>query len=754
MSEFFFAGLMPWWAIFLAALAILTLLFFQLQSLRQRLSAAKSWALIVLRGLVYASLLFFLLSPGLVLKRVINLRRPLMLVVDTSESMALPANPGTDQNANPRPSRIDLVKQKLLEGKDPLIRKLARDYDLRIYQFSMGVETIAPASVSALQAQGKGSRLLEALREAERGTGPRSAILLFSDGITDGGLAALDGDLSLSVPVFAVGVGETKGYTDLRLTDLNVPDFAFRGRELKFDFVIQAYGLAGKTVPLYFNRGKSLVSSRTITIDRDPFETRVSLSYTPREVGPHSFNLNVPVQPGEVISENNHKEFKIDVQRDKIRILTLSGSPSWNYRFLRLALKQDPSIDLVSFVFLRTPTDLVDVPDTQLSLIPFPIDEIFLEELKNFDLVIFDDFSHRSYFNILYLEKVRDFVRDGGGLAMLGGSRSFDSGGYAESPLREVLPVEMDGKASYETDTRLRAALTPAGKAHPITRLLSDPAANEAAWKMLPALTTLNRVQRARGEALVMASADGAGAATPLLSVGRFGKGRSLAFMSDDLWRWNFLAVGEKESPQNHLKLLRQAVRWLAQEPSFEQVQIQAIGGVRQPGEKMDFKIRVFKDDFTPAPQATLRLRAVGPDGEEIPVEALPGSADGEYSAPFTPTKEGSYRVEAEAQLGGKPLGKARKNFLVAFPYEEGSDGRPRPDVLKRIAETSRGEFIPISSWNEKSLESMAAKLERLAPSEIVERRQIHLWNTIWAFSFILALLASEWWMRRKWGLI
>ena len=70
-------------------------------------------------------------------------------------------------------------------------------------------------------------------------------------------------------------------------------------------------------------------------------------------------------------------------------------------------MKQDPLIELVSFVFLRTPTDSVDVPENQLSLIPFPIDDIFLEELKNFDVVIFDDFSHRAYFNPVYLDKVR-----------------------------------------------------------------------------------------------------------------------------------------------------------------------------------------------------------------------------------------------------------------------------------------------------------------------------------------------------------
>ncbi|MFQ5902064.1 MAG: glutamine amidotransferase, partial [Candidatus Binatia bacterium] len=430
------------------------------------------------------------------------------------------------------------------------------------------------------------------------------------------------------------------------------------------------------------------------------------------------------------------------------------GTPSWNYRFLRMALKQDPFVDLVSFVFLRTPTDSVDVPDNQLSLIPFPIDELFLKELKNFDVVFFDDFSHRSYFNALYLEKVRDFVREGGGLAMLGGVRSFDSGGYRESPLREVLPVELDGKGSYRTGDRLRGILTAPGKAHPITRLLPDLRANEEIWKKMPPLTSLNQVPRAKGETLLLAVPDGASGGSPLLTVGRFGKGRTLALMSDDFWRWNFIAVGEKKSPQNHLKLIRQAVRWLAQEPSFEQVQIRSIGGSRGPGERMDFKVRVLKDDFTPATHATLRLRLIGPEGEPISLEVIPEAEKGEYSAEFTPTREGSYRLEAEANLAGRLLGRDRKNFLVAFPYRETEDGRPRPDLLRQVAEISKGEFIPISEWNEKSLELIAAKLESLAPSEIVERRQIPLWSTLWTFSLLLILLSSEWWLRRKWGLI
>lgn len=302
--------------------------------------------------------------------------------------------------------------------------------------------------------------------------------------------------------------------------------------------------------------------------------------------------------------------------------------------------------------------------------------------------------------------------------------------------------------------TKLRPTLTAAGKTHPITRLLPDPKANDEVWKRMPPVTSINQALRGNGETLLLAAADGVTVGSPLLTVGRFGKGRTLALMSDDFWRWNFVAVGEKESPQHHLKLVRQTVRWLAQESSFEQVQIQPIGASRGPGEKMDFRVRVLNDDFTPTAHATLRLRVIGPEGEQIAIEATPEAREGEYSAEFVPAKEGPYRLEAEAHLAGRLIGRDTKSFLVAFPYEETEDGRPRPELLKQVAEMSHGEFIPISEWNEKSLERITAKLQSRAPSEIVERRQIQLWSSLWTFVLLLSLLGSEWWLRRKWGLI
>ncbi len=747
MGDLHLIGALPLWGVAAVALAVLALLVQHFIRLRQRLGLGQSAILTALRACVYAGLIFFLLGPALIDKRVTRLRRPLTLLIDTSQSMGFPANAKNNSSDRGAKSRLDLVKEKLAAGAEPLIQRLSRDYDLRVIRFGTGLEPIAPGSLERLRAVDPGTRLIELVQRAARDGAARSGIVLFSDGITNGEMKSLNG-AALGAPVFAVGVGDTEGFTDLRIARLGAPEFAFRGREFKIELIVQAYGLKGKSVPLLFNRGKNLISTRAIAIDADPFEQKITLSFTPKDLGTHIFSVSLPAQPGEQITQNNQKEFKVDVRRDKIRVLTLSGSPAWNYRFLRMAMKQDPLIELVSFVFLRTPTDTVDVPENQLSLIPFPIDDIFLEELKNFDLVVFDDFSYRAYFNPVYLERVRDFVRDGGGLAMFGGARAFDSGGYGDSALREVLPVELDGKGGYRSGGPFQAALTAAGRKHPITRLLPDAKSNEDAWSKLPALTGLNQVRAARGETL-LTTKDGA----PLLAIGRYGKGRTLALMSDDAWRWNFIAVGNHETPQHHLKLIRQAVRWLAQEPAFEQVQLYPIP-TAQPAEKVAIKLKVLNDDFTPARQASIQLRVISPEGEPTLISTSPDGEEGEYSGEFTPTREGTYQVEAEASAGGKILGRARSSFSAAFSYGETDDGLPRLDLMKQIAEASKGEYISIDDWNDKTFDKIAARLETIAPSEIVEQRQTRLWSNLWPFGVMLVLLSAEWWMRRKWGLI
>ncbi|MCE2452262.1 MAG: hypothetical protein J4F48_05385, partial [Nitrospinae bacterium] len=127
-----------------------------------------------------------------------------------------------------------------------------------------------------------------------------------------------------------------------------------------------------------------------------------------------------------------------------------------------------------------------------LSLVPFPVDKLFLEELKNFEIVIFDNFSAQEYFSNYYLERVGEYVRNGGALLMFGGRQSFSAGGYYRSPIEDLLPVRLQQQSDYQDQRRLLVQLTSTGGRHPITQLSSDLEENKKIWAAFPALRRVN----------------------------------------------------------------------------------------------------------------------------------------------------------------------------------------------------------------------------------------------------------------------
>ena len=97
MSNLYFTGEISRWAILLIGLAILAFLTYQFFTLRQRLGAQRSALLIFLRALVYALLIFFLFSPGLLQTKTTKLRHHLALLIDTSKSMAFSESAQPDE---------------------------------------------------------------------------------------------------------------------------------------------------------------------------------------------------------------------------------------------------------------------------------------------------------------------------------------------------------------------------------------------------------------------------------------------------------------------------------------------------------------------------------------------------------------------------------------------------------------------------------------------------------------------------------
>jgi hypothetical protein len=147
------------------------------------------------------------------------------------------------------------------------------------------------------------------------------------------------------------------------------------------------------------------------------------------------------------------------------------------------------------------------------------------------------------------LATLRQRVSDGAGLLMIGGWESFHgaAGEYVDTPLAEVLPVEMargDDRVNCPQPCMVELA-APADEtaAHPILAGLP--------WDRPPGIGGFNRVVAKASATMLLVARPFAvqagregwydfvpGAPAPLLVVGAFGRGRVAAFTSDVAPHW------------------------------------------------------------------------------------------------------------------------------------------------------------------------------------------------------------------------
>ncbi len=132
--------------------------------------------------------------------------------------------------------------------------------------------------------------------------------------------------------------------------------------------------------------------------------------------------------------------------RDRLRVLLVSGEPHAGERVWRNLLKSDPSVDLVHFTILRPPEKQDGTPIRELSLIAFPIRELFDTKLDDFDLIIFDRYSRRGVIPEAYLENVVRYVQNGGALLEAAGPNFGTPMSLSRSPLGAILPAEPTGE--------------------------------------------------------------------------------------------------------------------------------------------------------------------------------------------------------------------------------------------------------------------------------------------------------------------
>ncbi|MBI2374026.1 MAG: hypothetical protein HYV07_08510 [Deltaproteobacteria bacterium] len=731
---------LPVWAIVLFAVLLFGSIGASALGLR-RLSIRRRVLVLGLRTLAAALVLALVCLPEIELRAVSRVRSRVAIVIDDSRSMSLATRQGTRSEAVLRHLSSSLGELQTLATEGVLEVSLFGDR-------TRPVEGI-PAS---LRANENGTDLLRPLRDV---SGPASGrnlgvVILYSDGADTTGLdveraRALGAEVG--APIYTIGFAAEDSAPDLAIRRIVSDDFAFVHNSVTVEVELERHGLALKSVPVTLNRENDVVATKEAIFDSQG-RARVSFELKPTRIGRQTLEVSVPVQPNEAVSTNNSKSVVLKVIRDRIRILQVVGHPSWDERFLRELLKRNPNVDLISFFILRSATDLQKAPQEELSLIPFPIDELFTEELPGFDIVIYQNFSYRPYRMARYLRNVRDYVVDGGSFLMIGGRDSFEDGWYAETPVETILPITLGGAPAYDPG-EFRPRLTLEGRRHPIALIGEPGEPPDLAYERLPPLEGINSSLGLAPDAQALLIHPSLPGNPPVVAIREVGDGRSMAVTTDSLWYWRFVAVGEGRAGREFDRFWNAALRWLVRDPELARVRVEAKRSVVPLGTPVSAEAKVLGPDYHGLPGAEIMARLVSLDGGDTLEQRVVAGSDGVAPLTFEHVEPGSYSLRVEAHgASGEPLGRADEPLVVEGSDVEREAPFPRPELLRALAEASGGQFLTIDEAFPK------IDLSENRRVEVDRSRREPIWDSWLAYVLLLGLLASEWWVRRRGGLL
>ena len=256
----------------------------------------------------------------------------------------------------------------------------------------------------------------------------------------------------------------------------------------------------------------------------------------------------------EISKLNNYQIHEIEGIQDKLKVMLISGEPNMGLRNLRNILNSDPNIELLHFTILRPPTKRDLTPVKELSLIPFPTQELFAADISKFNLIIFDQYGLQGILPPKYLDNISKFVVSGGALLDIVGKKHLTKDSLINSPIKQILPtipLENLNNKSFKPE------LTKVGKRHPITNKLKDNY-KEKPWGEW---TNYTRSQLTSGKVLLNYEND------PLLVVDNVGKGRVVQMLSSDSWIWQKSL--DNKGPL--IELIRNIIQWLLKNPKLDE---------------------------------------------------------------------------------------------------------------------------------------------------------------------------------------
>ena len=749
----FALGISPW---LFGVLVFVIFLSVWLTYLRTTRSISLPWKVffVATRGSVLVLILFCLLRPVITTVQTSPQETYLGILIDDSQSMSI-------GDLDDGQTRASGVEDFLFEGG--LIEELSESFQIRTFRFDKDTQRIAGAG--DLIEDGTASSIDQALSYADdQLSGLRlGGLVLFSDGAdnsNDADPLVTAQDLGArQIPIFSVGVGQESIPQDIGIVDVSSAKTVLEGSVFTVQAGIIHQGFEGQEIEISVRNGEEVVAAEIVTLGVAGATRRYELEISPERPELIVYDLQVEIQPGEIIEQNNNYSFLVD-NREKaaLDILYVEGHPRNEYKFIRRAIQGDKSVRLATYLqtgpekYYRQGIDSA----TELSS-GFPSTK---EELYRYEAIILGDIEE-SFFNADQLQMIDDFVAERGGGFLMSGMVDEE---FIGTPVADILPLTLIEenflpghlrggirRGDHPTGELFYPRLTGNGEFSPILRLSGEDNENANLWRLLPELQGVFVTGRIKPGATVLMEhpvLQYQNQLLPIIAQQRYGSGRSMSVNTASTWRWQMMLPSDDQS---HEILWRQILRWLTSS-SPERINIEFDREFYNVGDEVNVTVVALNDQYEPDNDATLWMQTTTPDDEvtDMPME-WDIEEEGVYRANFTVEEEGVFNLlvdvasaAADAELESS---EKRAAFVVTPSLREFNDAGMDAGLLRRIASESGGSYFDLSE-----VDGLKESVE-FTPNAYSREVQIDLWDKPWLLALLISLLCIDWASRRLKGL-
>ena len=780
MTAIRFSGIWPWWLVLLLGIVGAMWIGRWVWRESRHVSNPTRWLLPSLRATAFFLILFMLAGPTLYHQRIEGQLSRVRILLDTSSSMGTVDGDGAVGSSESRLARVTnwlIGDEKQADSKRGWLQALSQHHRVELMSSSSEVgESVLwdsrmnvplPKSETIVE-RGQNSQLGEFLMAAlpkrvassnaeqkepstsERDSDVIAAVVLISDGQNNSGVSIADAAQQYAIektPLFAIGVGNEKEPADLGIVTVEHSQRVYRSDRLRGTVTLKERMPSGTPYQLAITHLDKLVFSKAL-LSQESGTRRVEFDIPGEQLVDRAkenlpagseystvpIDLQFRIESGEpeITLENNAYRSSLWGVNRKNKVLIMDRRGGWELRYIKNAMERDSAWESTVAIG-RSTASQESFPKTRVDLFEHDLIVTTLDTARELTE------EQQAW--------LADFVSvSGGGLVILD-SRRERSASADDSNFSSLLPVTTLDQPIETSNLSLR--LTPSAKNQAAFQLAGE-SQNETTWSQLPAPKSVRAITLAPGaEAMVeLLNTSSNKTMQPLVATKLFGQGRVIYFAADESWRWRM-----NVADLYHQRFWNQIATWCMRAPfavSDAFASLDSGSRLYATSSSITVRAKLRQNDAQPLENASVQA-IVEQNGERYASFPLASEVDarGFYRTTFGPLPQGDYRVRLEVAGIPSDALSLSTQFIVQPPVDlEMQVLACNDEALRQASTLTGGEFAFL-----ESADAISEKLKQFRQGKIVETQTL-LWQSYPWFATIIGLLAAEWYLRKRAGLI